>query len=211
MKRRTSCLAFAVFSGACMGTVEEPWSSSGGSAEGPSDEGWGPAAQTCEVSPNPGRVVAHRLSRTEYNNTLRDLFGFDVGRPADDFPDDVTGGDAGNNNGLIVSDLLLEKAEIAVSRIALTAVQRGFITCDPTKIDKRLCFEQSIEPFMTRAWRRPVTTAEVDGLLGYLAVAEAEAGLSDPFKEAMTLAIEDVLLSPNFFFRFEILNDPTSP
>ena len=38
-----------------------------------------------ERPPDPGRVTARRLNRTEYNNTVRDLLGVDL-RPADDFP-----------------------------------------------------------------------------------------------------------------------------
>ena len=40
--------------------------------------------------PDPGRVTARRLNRTEYNNTIRELLGVDV-RPADDFPQDDAG------------------------------------------------------------------------------------------------------------------------
>lgn len=37
--------------------------------------------------PDPGRVVLHRLNRTEYDNTVRDLLGTSL-RPAQAFPDD---------------------------------------------------------------------------------------------------------------------------
>jgi len=40
--------------------------------------------------PDPGRVTARRLNRTEYNNTIKELLGVDV-RPADDFPQDDSG------------------------------------------------------------------------------------------------------------------------
>ena len=36
-------------------------------------------------APAGGRVAIRRLNRTEYNNTIRDLFGLDL-RPADEFP-----------------------------------------------------------------------------------------------------------------------------
>lgn len=39
---------------------------------------------------DPGRVVAHRLNRAEYDNTVRDLFGTEL-RPALDFPSDDFG------------------------------------------------------------------------------------------------------------------------
>src|SRR4051795_5078890 len=40
--------------------------------------------------PDPGRVTARRLNRTEYKNTIRDLLGVES-RPADDFPQDDSG------------------------------------------------------------------------------------------------------------------------
>jgi len=40
--------------------------------------------------PDPGRVTARRLNRTEYNNTIKELLGVDI-RPADDFPQDDAG------------------------------------------------------------------------------------------------------------------------
>src|SRR5262245_13694521 len=201
----------ALLATGCVGGIDDSTDSrhSGGPG-GAFEEGWGTAPATCEVSPNSGRVVARRLSRGEYNNTVRDLFGFDVGRPADDFPDDVTGGDRDNNNGLVVSDSMFERAETAANRMAAAAIQHGFITCDPTKMDSRACAKQILEPFMTRARRRPVTPQEVDGVLGYLAITQAEASEPDPFRQAIKLAIADVLLSPSFLFRFETLPDAAS-
>src|SRR5687767_510314 len=40
--------------------------------------------------PDPARVTARRLTRAEYNNTIRDLLGVNF-RPADDFPVDDCG------------------------------------------------------------------------------------------------------------------------
>ena len=63
----------------------------------------------CELVDNPGRSTVQRLNRSEYNNTIRDLFGIDI-RPADKFPaDDV--GEGFDNIGDVLSlpPLLLEK------------------------------------------------------------------------------------------------------
>ena len=42
------------------------------------------------IKPDPGRVVAHRLNRSEYTNTIRDLLGVDF-RAKKDFPTDDSG------------------------------------------------------------------------------------------------------------------------
>ena len=49
-----------------------------------------PPADRPVEPPSPGRVTAHRLNRSEYDNTIRDLLGIDL-RPAADFPPDDSG------------------------------------------------------------------------------------------------------------------------
>ena len=59
--------------------------------------------------PDPGRVTARRLNRTEYNNTIKELLGVDV-RPADDFPQDDAGYGFDNiADVLSLSPVLMEK------------------------------------------------------------------------------------------------------
>jgi hypothetical protein len=76
--------------------------------------------------PDPGRVTARRLNRTEYNNTIRDLLGVDA-RPADDFPQDDAGYGFDNiADVLSLSPVLMEKyvsAADKVTRLALFGPQ----------------------------------------------------------------------------------------
>jgi len=70
---------------------------------------------------DPGFVSLHRLNRTEYNNTIRDLTGIDF-KPADDFPADDSGYGFDNiADVLTMSPLLAEKyigtAETIVERL----------------------------------------------------------------------------------------------
>ena len=72
--------------------------------------------------PEPGRVTARRLNRSEYDNTIRDLIGVNL-KLADDFPAD----DAGygfDNNGDVLSlpPILMEKYLSAAERIAEAAI-----------------------------------------------------------------------------------------
>ncbi len=74
------------------------------------------------AKPDPGRVTARRLNRTEYNNTVRDLLGVDF-RPADDFPQDDSGYGFDNiGDVLSLSPVLMEKYLTAAEKIARTAV-----------------------------------------------------------------------------------------
>jgi len=75
-----------------------------------------------ETPPDPGRVTARRLNRTEYNNTIRDLLGVDV-KPADDFPQDDSGYGFDNiADVLSLSPVLMEKYVTSADRVAHLAV-----------------------------------------------------------------------------------------
>jgi hypothetical protein len=68
-----------------------------------------------------GRTTLRRLNRSEYNNTIRDLFGLDL-RPAADFPaDDVGHGFDNNGNVLSLPPLLLEKYLTAAEEVVEAA------------------------------------------------------------------------------------------
>jgi hypothetical protein len=64
---------------------------------------------------------------------------------------------------------------------------------------------------MERAWRRPITREELDGVTRYLDVVASEPGETEPFRRVIELGMQAVLMSPNFLFRFEPLDDPTTP
>jgi hypothetical protein len=73
-------------------------------------------------SPNPGRVTARRLNRSEYNNTVRSLLGVH-GSPADEFPADDSGYGFDNNGDVLsISPLLMEKYIAAARRLSRDAV-----------------------------------------------------------------------------------------
>jgi mono/diheme cytochrome c family protein len=85
------------------------------------------------IPPNPGRVTARRLNRTEYNNTIRDLLGVDL-RPADDFPQDDAGYGFDNiGDVLSLSPVLMERYVTAADRIARTALF-GPVPMKPTLV-----------------------------------------------------------------------------
>jgi hypothetical protein len=75
-----------------------------------------------EVKPNPGRPTLHRLNRTEYANTIRDLLALDID-VADLLPaDDIGYGFDNIGDVLNVSPLLLERYLSAAGKISRLAV-----------------------------------------------------------------------------------------
>jgi mono/diheme cytochrome c family protein len=74
------------------------------------------------IRPDPGRMAAHRLNRTEYTNTVRDLVGVQF-RAERDFPaDDSSDGFDNIGDVLTVSPLLMERYLSAAERIARWAI-----------------------------------------------------------------------------------------
>lgn len=90
-------------------------------------------ANDCNLH-DPGRVTMRRLNRTEYNNTIRDLFGMDL-HPADAFPNDDVGYGFDNiGDVLSLSPLLMEKYLAAAEKITQTAILTPETTIAPITI-----------------------------------------------------------------------------
>jgi mono/diheme cytochrome c family protein len=84
------------------------------------------------AKPDPGHLTAHRLNRTEYNNTIRDLLGVHF-QPAADFPADDSGFGFDNiGDALSVSPVLMEKYLAAAKKIATEAIPIALVTPKPT-------------------------------------------------------------------------------
>ncbi len=165
----------------------------------------GPEVQVGEgaVAVEPGRTVAHRLNRVEYNNTVRDLFfGLDL-RPADAFPvDNFAEGFDNNAQELRMSNLLLEKYLEAADRIVPAAFASGpvrerLIGCD---LQQAGCTRRVLGSFAERAFRRPVGGGD---LAPYLALIELARRQGDSVEVGLQLAMKAILVSPTFLYRVE--------
>ena len=92
-------------------------------------------ARTTAIGPDPGHIAPHRLNRTEYNNTIRDLLGVDM-HAADDFPqDDAVYGFDNIADSLSISPLLMEKYIAAAEKVANTAIFGPDLKPEPVRID----------------------------------------------------------------------------
>jgi hypothetical protein len=150
--------------------------------------------------PNPGPAPIRRMTRTEYNNTVRDLLG-DTTKPADAFPKDETAlGFDNNASALSVSSLLAEQYMDASESLAKTATANlsTLLPCDPAA-GEDACARQFIQTFGKRAWRRPVTSAEVDSLDAVYTAGR----MGNDVATGIQLVIEAMLQSPHFLYRVE--------
>ena len=81
--------------------------------------------------------------------------------------------------------------------------KRIFICGHPVGHHTEACLRTDLGDVARRAWRRPVSHAEVDKLIGFAKMAMADG---DSFEKGMRVALEAILVSPHFLFRIE--SDP---
>jgi mono/diheme cytochrome c family protein len=81
-----------------------------------------------------------------------------------------------------------------------TTARRRVFTCRPKNgADSLPCARQILSTLATRAYRRPVTDAEIDVLLEFAKAGDAEGG----FERAIQRGVERMLAAPSFLFRVE--------
>jgi hypothetical protein len=99
----------------------------------------GPSVNVGGVAIEPGRVVAHRLNRVEYDNTTRDLlFGLDL-HPAAAFPiDNFAEGFDNNAQELGMSNLLMEKYLDAARPLQARRIRRRRQRCLRAKVPRNV-------------------------------------------------------------------------
>ena len=151
---------------------------------------------------NPGHVVLHRLSRTEYNNTVRDLLGVQT-RPADKFPGDGGGGGGFDNNAdtLFLPPILMERYLGAASDVLAEARPARLFVAHPSKtLPARDAARKTLAYYALRGFRRPVETSQVERLLR---LYDAATRRGETWENATRYALKAVLVSPNFLFRAE--------
>lgn len=68
--------------------------------------------------------------------------------------------------------------------------------------------KELLRPFVERAYRRPVTDGELKRIVGFVEMAMKQGG---GFLEGMQIAVQAVLCSPRFLFRWELDNSDMKP
>ncbi len=163
-----------------------------------------------QARPNPGSVTIHRLSRSEYNNTIRDLLGVDT-HPADSFPADGGGGSGFDNNAdtLFIPPILMERYIGAAAECAAAAKAERLLIVRPGKgFTKEAAARTILAHFSALGYRKPVAPAEIDHLVQIYHLGE-KRGMS--FENSIRYAIGAILVSPRFLFRIETDGKASSP
>jgi hypothetical protein len=197
-------MATALAAVGCTGRI----SGAGGGASAGAGGGGGPGTGTggaASVTPGPSAPDAplRRLSRVQYNNTVRDLLG-DTTKPADAFQaEEVLGTFAGSADLARVPPIVVDQYRSAAETLAAAAVTNlsTLVSCAPTDTTtEEACAKTFITDFGLRAYRRPLAADEVAAKLDLFRKVRA---LGD-FSFGLEGVIAALLQSPHFLYRPEL-------
>jgi hypothetical protein len=152
---------------------------------------------------DPGPFVIRRLTKTEYGNTLHDLFGVEP-EIASSLPDEVSGEGYLNSVSPLQLEQYLAIAEKVVDRICSpedarpTDLQRRLFGEPPLReTDYRAAAREVARSLARKAYRRPPSQAELDVLLDVF-----DLGRRDKlgYSASLRLMLKAILVSPQFLF-----------
>lgn len=146
-----------------------------------------------------GPAPLRRLTREEYDHTVRDLLGDDT-HPADAFPPDDAAGGFASNAAVPVSQILVERYMDAAEALAAAAVKHleDLAPCAAGEADEA-CATRFISTFGRRAYRRPLRDDERDALVALYTAKAAETDRAG----GVRIVLEAILQSPQFLYRIE--------
>ena len=95
---------------------------------------------------------------------------------------------------------LMITGPVSTTGVSETPSRRIVFSCRPSRsLSERACAEQIVTRLATRAYRRPLTKRDTDGLMRFYASGAKAGG----FEEGVRSALQAMLASPHFVFRFE--------
>lgn len=200
-------LAVAVAVSACHGEIGD--AEGGPGSAGGSGGGAGPGAGGgTGQSSNASASVARRLSRTELDNTVRDLLG-DTTNPAakylaeDEYrPFDNDYSVQSASSALI--DSVEAFAEAAAARAMAPENRSSLVPCTPTGAGDAVCFRQTIEQVGRRVFRRTLGEDEITAYLSLQSFATEKNDLvPHDFYTGIELVLRSMLQDPEFLYRIE--------
>lgn len=101
-------------------------------------------------------------------------------------------------------NLLVDWVEVQRPGTVVDPSVAKVMVCDPSAAG---CVRTILTRFGRKAWRRPLTSVEVDRYASIVTSAQAEG---ETVKSGLALSLQAMLLSPNFLYRVELDADPTS-
>ncbi len=171
-------------------------------------------ASACSAEVSPGPSPIRRMTRAEYDRTVRDLLGDDTHPAAAFSAEEEALGFTNNAMALTTTSDLVEKHMSAAEQISLRVTGRlatlPWYACNVGAAGEDVCAGRFIEAFGLRAFRRPldddtrselVTAFQQGRSIGSV---DAAGMVQPPFIAGLRLVIEAALQSPDFLYRVEL-------
>src|SRR5687767_3614775 len=184
-------------------------SSAGGTAGKGGSSGTGGSGGSMTGPPVSGVLPvtrAARLTHSQYQNTVNDLFGIDDNSASAFAPDALDGVAFDTRIDFRVDARLGPQYRTAAETLAALAVGdvaifSRIVPCDTTNAN---CKSDFVSGFGQRAFRRPLTTAELTRFNTLFDQGPELVASGDAFKDGVALVVEAMLQSPQFLYRTEL-------
>lgn len=203
------CASAAVAVG-CSGSIGAPGDTDGEHAGdlgggqpsgtgGKSSGGGGPPGAPAQTA---GSMPLQILTQTQYQHTLRDLFGSSLAK----LPETPASGrgNSGFTEGTPLSEPEVRAFQAAAEAVAADAMTKRamFVPCQPAANAEQACLDQFLGGFGKRVFRRPLLADEVASLTVLFKSLRTDVGLD--FNGAIQGVLEAMLQSPAFLYRWEL-------
>ena len=174
-----------------------------GTVPGGSSGGGGGGTAACTSQPSVvqiGRTRLRRMTRSQFNNTVRDLLG-NATNPASVIAPDERIGPFYSNGIAPITDLIVQQHMEVAEKLALDAQARmtSIAPCNLTADTGDTCARQFISDFGQRAYRRPLEQAEKDNYLSLYTL-----GRSTSAANGFRLVVQAMLQSPFFLYHVDV-------
>jgi hypothetical protein len=156
----------------------------------------------------PGAAPLRRLTRLEYDNTIKDLLGV-----ASTSTSKLTADQGSYDSGFVMGGSITGSTDARgvytnaeeIANLALKDPGK-LLPCSPVPSDRAAqdsCADKFVESFGLRAFRRPLSMDELNDLKG-LYRANREAALGATFEQSIAAVITAVLQTPQFLYHWEV-------
>jgi hypothetical protein len=184
----------------------DPTADAGAETGGPLDSGLDPGL-------DPGFVGMRRLSDVEYARTVQDLLGLsglDASLAASFASLPPEGSGFHQYDNLAGRDPIFAARYQTYFTNAVTLVEQAFasdalrariLTCVPASATDDACARDIVRAFGLRAWRRPLSAAELTDLA---ALVRTDLTAGNDFPSAIQVALVALLSSESFLYRLEL-------
>lgn len=150
---------------------------------------------------NAGLTKLRRLTREQFDNTVRDLLG-SSGTPAAGISPDERIGPFHSNAIAPITELVVEQHQEAAKSVAMAAQARmtQIAPCDLSMDAGATCATRFVTEFGARAYRRPLESSEIQGYVSLFDVGRQGSTPQNGFR----LVVEAMLQSPFFLYHADV-------